>query len=328
MFRTPDRKKTNTVCDVCHDLKLRCSVCGLPVKDGYVKTGDGRIICKHEADQAVIKEADAIQIFEQAREQVIRLTAGAMDLQTHAVKVSLFDIDYWNYKDGKPVPPRLKTQGFSQSRRDEDGYVHVVVLLSGQSRPHMLATCAHEYTHLWINENMPRTRLMNSDTLESICELIAYKIVERNDDTEGQTRIKENLYTNGKILTAIEYENRHGLDAVLSWVKNATDLTLSEDQPVVAAATPASAPASPLFAAAPVTAAPPAPAALELKGMLGTRQRRLALINDRAFSKDELGTVVVGGRKLSVQCVEILDNAVVIKVNGSNQPVTLYLDGH
>src|SRR6516162_3000135 len=54
------------VCDDCYKLEHRCSLCGLPVRDGdgSVKTGDGRFICRFDRTNAVLDVAAARDIFE------------------------------------------------------------------------------------------------------------------------------------------------------------------------------------------------------------------------------------------------------------------------
>ena len=86
-------------------------------------------------------------------------------------------------------------------------------MLSGRLREEMAAMAAHEYTHLWINENCPAEPSIDGDTVEAICELTAYKLMGRGKQPEKQKQILENPYTHGKIknLVALEERRRHGL---------------------------------------------------------------------------------------------------------------------
>jgi type II secretory pathway component PulC len=56
---------------------------------------------------------------------------------------------------------------------------------------------------------------------------------------------------------------------------------------------------------------------LALKGIiLGSKQRRLAVINNRDFAVGDTSEVTIPGGKLTVHCVEIGDGYVVVTVAG------------
>src|SRR5476649_1998680 len=113
-------------------------------------------------------------------------------------------------------------------------------MLSGRTREEMMGVAAHEYTHLWINENRPDGRVIDGDTVEAICELTAYKFMESKKLPEMQKRILANSYTNGKIKTLVAVEREGGTDYVLNWVKNGTAENLGADAnlaPIPATAT-------------------------------------------------------------------------------------------
>jgi hypothetical protein len=59
------------------------------------------------------------------------------------------------------------------------------------------------------------------------------------------------------------------------------------------------------------------PAGLVLKGLSGTAQRRLAVINNYTFAAGEEAEVRVGFQLFRVRCVEIKDRSVMISVNGA-----------
>ena len=124
------------------------------------------------------------------------------------------------------MPEKLKRAGFSQSRHTGNQFTHAVILLSGQLKSDTVSVCAHEFTHLWINENKAASRTLDGDTLEAICELIPYKLAVQNANSDQQDKIKKNSYTNGKIETLIDIEQQYGLGSILDWVKNGTDENL------------------------------------------------------------------------------------------------------
>src|ERR1039457_1338736 len=165
------------ICDDCEKIQERCAICGLPVKagDGHLKTGDGRFICKFDKNDAVMTVEQARELFEQTRDAVVDLYGRQFALKYPDVTLNLFDVDYWSEKG---EANGLHKFGFSHTRKTADGHcTHEVVMLSGRTREEMMAVAAHEYTHLWINENRPDSHRIDRDTIEAICELTAYKLM-------------------------------------------------------------------------------------------------------------------------------------------------------
>jgi hypothetical protein len=69
--------------------------------------------------------------------------------------------------------------------------------------------------------------------------------------------------------------------------------------------------------------APPAIAELELKGISGTADHRLAIINNRTFERGEEGTVVSNVGRVRLMCKEIGTNSVRVNINGQDRILTL-----
>src|SRR6266705_5373730 len=179
------------ICDDCHKLENRCSLCGLPVRDGdgSMKTGDGRFICKFDKPNAVLDVAAAREIFEDVRQDIVRLYGQGFLLKYPDVTVNMFDVDYWSEKGRESG---LHKYGFASTRRTPSGQcTHEVVMLSGELRDEMIATAAHEYTHLWMSENRPDSREIDADTIEAICELTAYKLMQKKNLPAMQKKILE-----------------------------------------------------------------------------------------------------------------------------------------
>jgi hypothetical protein len=301
-------------CDDCHKLPARCAHCGLPVKDGFVKTSDGRHYCKTDHPRLVFATNEATRVFTEVGDTIARLTRNTMALRQPVVTVSLFDVDYWNPKD---APPELRRQGFSTTRRTGGDFSHTVVLLSGQPRDDFRSVCAHEYVHLWINENRAADRKLDLDTLEAICELIPYKLSEITRDTNQMHRIRVNPYTRGVITNLIAFEAHHGLDAVLALVKGGKTEKL--DTEGLAAASP------PRWAA---TGAPAElPADVALTGLAGSTGRRLAFINGQLMRAGDRKRIALKGRTVSVRCLEVQEDHAVVQVDDEPRPRTLKLGG-
>ena len=306
------------VCDDCLKIKDRCSICGLPVRegDGHVQTGDGRFICGFDKTNAVLTLEQAKALFAQTRDDVVAMLGPSFALKYADVTVSLFDVDYWSEK-GRTNG--LHGFGFASTRKAADGRcTHEVVLLSGRLRDEIAATAAHEYTHLWINENRPDHRAIDPDTIEAICELTAYKLMGQKKLPDMQERIRENPYTNGKIKTLIAVERQAGSDYILNWVKNGRAEALEEDADFAPLPLPEPA------AATPFTAAPPGlPAGLKFSGIMQIGNWRRAIINGAAFATGEQKTIRLRDKRVLVRCGEIHDNDVIVQLNGSTDPLTL-----
>jgi hypothetical protein len=308
--------KCGAVCDDCYKLENHCSLCGLPVRDGdgSVKTGDGRFICKFDKPNAVLDAASAREVFTDTRRELAGLFGSGFALNFPDVTVNLFDVDYWSElgrSDG------LHKYGFASTRRTPKGdCTHEVVLLSGRLRNEIAATAAHEYTHLWINENCPASHTIAADTIEGICELSAYKLMESRSQPEQLQKILANPYTHGEIKKLVALEKENGIGYVLNWVKNGTTATLGT--PATALAAPVKMPAI-AFTNMPV----PLPATLKLSGLLLDGQSRHAIINGVSFAAGETKIVKLLDRTLTVRCREIRRNEVVLEVDGLVNFITL-----
>jgi hypothetical protein len=308
--------KWGAVCDDCYHLKDHCSICGLPIKDGdgHIKTPDGRLICKFDKTNVVLTLDQAKELFDQTRDAVVDIYGARFALKYTDVTVNLFDVDYWSEKNGANG---LHKFGFASTRKTSDGAcTHEVVMLSGRTREEMMSVAAHEYTHLWINENRPADRVIDDDTVEAICELTAYKLMEAKKLAEMQKRILENPYTNGKIKTLVAVEREGGTDYVLDWVKNGKTETFDEDANL--APIPTAATSVPFFAA-PVQL----PDKLKYNGPMTIGKDTEAVINGVSFEIGDQKRIKLKGRTVMVRCLEIHDDNVVVQINGSPEKVTL-----
>jgi hypothetical protein len=62
---------------------------------------------------------------------------------------------------------------------------------------------------------------------------------------------------------------------------------------------------------------------LFLKGVSGTAEKRLAIINNKTFEIGEEADLRVGGQLIKIKCLEIRDRSVVISVNGVSKELFL-----
>jgi hypothetical protein len=66
-------------------------------------------------------------------------------------------------------------------------------------------------------------------------------------------------------------------------------------------------------------------AGLALKGISGSKDKRLALINNRTLQINEEGEFKINGHTLKLRCVEIREKSVVISVDGFTETKELFL---
>lgn len=304
------------ICDDCYRLENHCSLCGLPVRvgDGSVKTGDGRFICRFDKRDAILDAAEAREVFTDVRRELMELFGRSFALNFPEVKVDLFDVDYWSEKghnDG------LHKFGFSSTRKSAGGVcTHEVVMLSGRRRTELVAVAAHEYTHLWINENCPPEHAITPDTVEAICELTAYKLMQARGESVQQKEVLENPYTHGEIKKLVALEKQQGFGFVLNWVKNGTTPDLAE---------PATAP--PTKSATGTNALPKLPAQLQFTGLSVIGSEREAIINGVGFAPGEQKRISLREKTVRVRCCEIRNDEVILQIDDAAELVKLKMAG-
>lgn len=302
------------ICDDCKQLPDHCSLCGLPVKaeDGHLKTGDGRFICQWDKPNVILTLDQAKELFSQTRDAAVALLGRQFELKNPEVTVTLFDVDYWSEKG---QANGLHKFGFASSRpAGGGGWTHEVVLLSGRLRTEMQSVAAHEYTHLWINENCPASHHIEGDTVEAICELTAYKLMQHEGQSAMQQRILENSYTRGKIKDVLAVEREGGTDYVLNWVK--TSMADQFDPEARLTASPVAAPPAPYVPGPRVL-----PAGLTFSGTLAIGKEQLAVINGEAFAAGDQRNLKLRGRTVRVRCLHWRSEQVEAEVDG--QALTL-----
>jgi hypothetical protein len=267
------------------------------------------LICKRCFPKVAITQEDAALIFRDVQTELDTLFQGALSLKFSNIVLKVYATDYWNQESGKTRPQQKRRTGFTVSRLLGGEMIHNISLVTGTLKREMAAVCAHEYTHCWLNENCPKDHDIEPDTVEAICELVAYKLMSHRQDEPMMDAIKANLYTNGKIQTAIDCESRVGMPAILAWVKTGKETSLD------ALSSPTPAPAPRVFVTHPVWQW--SGKGLTLSGIVGTSKNRTAMINGQPFEQSEEAPLQVDGQTVMVRCIEITKNTVVVSVDGA-----------
>jgi hypothetical protein len=327
--KVTDEKKL--ICSDCIRLP-RCAICGLPVKEGGVQLPDGRYLCARDARTAVVKADDAERICAQVKDDLDRLFSRftAFPTNVDVTVIDRIDVDSMFSPDGNDFEsPNLLGCVRPETVNRETRYK--MRLMTGLPLAELKATCAHEYSHTWVGENVPKERRarLGRDAEEGFCELVAYLLMDSQRE-EGQKKfILQNRYTRGQIDLFIEAEKRYGFDQVLDWMKygetgqlEAGHVDQLRDVKMPSAKSVSSSPVIYSRTNKPVLA--PAPAVIKLDGVLWG-SRPVAIINGRSFLANDLGLVKVGGTNVTIRCLGIQKTSVRIQNVDSGKEQELYL---
>ena len=221
------------VCRECEMSATICFICGLPARKNYTELADGRILCERDAANAVLSKEEGLRICRESRQSLGRLLTAFMSFPEANVSVAM--VDRVNLQELFRFPGHDYTcpnvWGYYHSETNGAALRHEISLLLGLPLEAFKATCAHEYTHAWVTENLPaeRRKSINRDAVEGFCELIAFLLMDAQME-EGQKQLmKLNSYTRGQIHLFLEAEERYGLNEVIKWMKYGTDDRLSDD---------------------------------------------------------------------------------------------------
>jgi len=327
----PVRRIKKHICLACTKSKVVCSACGLAANPKTLrKLDDGRILCEWDAKGAVLNEVEARDIFHEVKRDVQRLLARWPPLpETNITAYLVNRDDFIKEFHRKPsVGNPEKLLGLTHSTTaDGTNYDHRIYLLSGILKPQFMATCAHEFTHAWLNEHAEKTRTLHTDTEEGFCELMAWKYVAAKNDKVELDRILENDYTRGQIHALIAAEQRYQFYRVIDWIHRGEDSWLDKDKLerllALKAAPDSDTPLEPLWQRPIVPTR--VPDTLVLRNLSGTGNRRLALVNNQTMARGEEMRVRVGQTNVQVRCLEIRDRSVLLRVSGRVEPVELFL---
>ena len=215
------------VCEDCVRLSTVCFICGLPVKTHRTELPDGRIICARDARTAVLGEDEAKRICQQAKDSLDRLFSRFMDIPDTNVAVTIVDRvhlqELFKFAGRDYVCPNV--WGYVETKTNRHGPEHQISLLCALPLASFKATVAHEYAHVWLNENLSekRKQSLSRDANEGFCELISYRLMDSQNEEAQKKLIKSNAYTRGQIHLYLEAEQVYGFNDILDWVKYGVD---------------------------------------------------------------------------------------------------------
>ena len=320
------------VCSNCIKLP-RCSICGLPVKENYVELPDGRYLCARDAKTVVLKTGEVEQICGQVKDDLDRLFSRFTSFPTNVDVMVIDRVD---------VDSMFNTGGNSSESPDLLGCIrpetvnnrtrYLMRLLTGMPLAQLKETCAHEYSHAWVGENVPKERhaRLGRDAEEGFCELVGYMLMDSQNEGVEKKRVLQNRYTRGQIDLFIEAEQRYGFDEVLDWMKYGVAPQLEagrvdelRDVRMPVAKSVVGTPAV-FNDVKPAPKPAPAPATIKLEGILWG-SRPVAIINGRSFLVNDLEKVPLGKTNVMIRCLEIREKSVRIQNLGSGTEQELSL---
>jgi hypothetical protein len=318
---------------VCGDCLVlpRCFLCAMPVKDLGAELPDGRVLCVRDSRSAVLTDEEAQRIAHQERDALDRLLWRFLTFPETNLTIALVDRvhlqELFKFPGNDYTCPNI--WGYVETSTNHGRFQHSISLLSGLPTAGFKATCAHEYGHTWLNENLPdkRKQQISRDAVEGFCELVSFLLMESEHEQAQCADIQRNAYTRGQILLFIEAQRRFGFNDIVDWMKYGTDPRLeAEDLSRVRNVEihpPSPPPPPPAYA--PVRQTEPAhePEVLVLKGVMWTKEHPLAMINGRTFEVHEQGVVRVGNTNVTLRCLAIHQDSVRIQIVGTGQEMDL-----
>jgi hypothetical protein len=302
------------ICSDCVRLP-RCIICGLPVKEGGLELPDGRYLCARDAKTVVLTVDDARQICNQVKDDLDRLFYRFTSFPTNVdtTVIDRVDVDSMFIREGNNFEsPDLLGCIRPETVNDQPRYK--MSLLTGLPVAQLRETCAHEYSHAWVGENVPKERRarLGRDAEEGFCELVGYLLMDSQNEEVEKKRVLQNRYTRGQIDLFLEAEKRYGFDQVLDWMKYGVTAQLEaghvdELRDVkMPSAKPAANNPNPAISINNKNTNPAAtaPATIKLQGILWGNQP-VAIINGLSFFAKDQKQIKVGGTNVTIRCLEI-----------------------
>jgi hypothetical protein len=316
---------------VCSDcIKLpRCSICGLPVKENYTELPDGRYFCARDAKTLVIKPDDAERVCAAVKDDLDRLFSRFTSFPDNVdvTAIDRIDVDsmFHRMNNGFESPNLL---GCIQAQTVNGQRRYQMSLMTGLPLAELKETCAHEYSHAWVGENVDRAqRGLGRDAEEGFCEMVGYLLMESQSEEAEKKRVLENRYTRGQVDLFLEAEKRYGFDQILDWMKYGVAAQLAaghldeiRDVKMPAKFTPKIPSHFDFKSPAPAIA----PTAMILQGILWGNNPT-AIINGRSFAVNDLSKVKIAGTNVTIRCLSIQPREVVIRRMDSGQEQKLQM---
>jgi hypothetical protein len=215
----------NAVCEKHRDDVLDCHSCFSFVpqdfSDGSSRYADGRIICKHCQQTAVVDEDEASAVMEEVKAKL----AGAgliikQEFKLEFVSLQRLSKQSSNYQADQLGVTKYKKTGILAgliSFQDFEIYI-----LSGLPRAQLRAVLAHELMHVWQFKNAPYPQ--DLQLCEGSCQFAAYLALRDDESAEGRFFLnyieqhKDSIYGDG-FRNVLKEVDRRGFESWLEFLK-------------------------------------------------------------------------------------------------------------
>ncbi len=180
------------VCADCSKLPT-CDICGLPIKAGdELVLPDGRYFCARDAKTIVVKTDEAERICAGVKDDLDRQFSRFTSFPTNVEVTAMDHIDAYSLFQSES--PGLL--GCTQPLTDNGVKHYKISLMTGLPRVELKETCAHEYSHTWVGENVPAERhaRLDRDAEEGFCEMIGYLYLDSQHEEAEKKRVLANTY--------------------------------------------------------------------------------------------------------------------------------------
>ena len=309
-----------SICSACSILPMRCFLCALPIKDNPRSLSDQRHYCSRDAKAAVFDASEVRRICLETRTLMDRPLARFMALPGANVEWTVEDVSH-RTQALATNPTRCSLAGvrYSIQVSDAGALRHYFAIVNGLPKDWISSATAHLYAHAWFMEHVPEARRIRATTVEASCDLIALKCLAAWGQKGEAQRLQRNSQAEGQLEVLIEADRSYELFRILEWIKfGADDHLIAGDPDRVRRLDEKLQPVNrqPTRVIPPPPAPVQAPEELILRSLVGTGNRRLALINDATLAVGEEGRVHVGASVVRVRCLEIREDAVVVQVEG------------
>jgi hypothetical protein len=318
-------------CEACAELPS-CYVCGLPTGDDRVILPDARILCLRDSKSVITDEREALGICEDLKNSLDRQFSRFTVFPETNVTMAIVDrvnlIALFKIPGNDNDCPNIV--GYTNPETNQFGRGYSISIMSGLTQSELKSTCAHEFGHTWIFENVSkdRQRRLSPDAKEGFCELVSYLLMDSQGDRAATSLIRSNLYTRGHIDLFIEAERRFGFNEVTDWMRYGEDRQLRANDlgRIRSLVTPQQTNTTTSARAVPVARMikPSTPDKLILQGVTWSKTRPMAMINGHTFLAGEEAKVPLGSSNVVVHCLGIRPDDVEIQL-GSGEKQTLRL---
>jgi hypothetical protein len=325
---SPYLKGKQPICESCVTIEQECFICGLPIKYRALDLKDGRHLCERDGQAAVLSGEVARQMFADVKRDLMAMFAGTGQMPDRNVEVALVDRVTMGSLHRVQRFPHVQhaTVGLTRTAVNQAGEIkHEIFILSGLNPGRFMAVAAHEYTHTWLQENVPPGRVLDTDTVEGFCELVAYRLMEKRNDPIELGLILTNDYTRGQVHAFLAIDSSRFYETA-KWMKSGLDQKLDPgtvDRVFLVAREAKTHTPGWTVGAKPVVAGPNT---IKLRSVSGTPRRRFALINDQTFAPNDLGKVRLGTSNVTIRCLEVTDEAAVIQLVPTGEKRKLVLE--